>query len=307
MAATYHILAMDGGGVRGVLTATLLERLEAAHPGFLDHVELFAGTSTGGLLALGLAAGMTPTQAREMYENYSRVVFARSLWDKILRLGNLIGAKYSNAALKKALTDQFGELTLEDLPHRVVIAAFQLDNHASQSEQRSWKPKFFHNYPGPDSDGAQKVIDVAMATAAAPTYFPVYGDYIDGGVVAGNPSMCALAQALQPATGGQVISDLALLSVSTGHNPNYLSAPNADWGLIQWAPHLVDLMLEGDAGTADYQCRQILDGAYYRLNPLLPKPVDMDGVDDIQLLRDVATQEDITAAIQWIEQYFYKI
>ena len=75
----------------------------------------------------------------------------------------------------------------------VLIPSFQLDNQAPHAGQRQWKPKFFHNYPGPDSDGAELVVDVAMRTSAAPIYFPTYQSYIDGGVVANDPSMAALA------------------------------------------------------------------------------------------------------------------
>src|SRR5438270_13739741 len=75
----YHILALDGGGIRGLLTTILLERLEAAVPGFLSHIDLFAGTSTGGILALGLASGITPTAARDLYEGKGPEVSAESM------------------------------------------------------------------------------------------------------------------------------------------------------------------------------------------------------------------------------------
>src|SRR5512133_2972167 len=99
----YHVLSMDGGGIRGILTARVLERIEAALPGFLADVELFAGTSTGGLLALGLASGMTPTELRGMYQRFADFVFADSLIDQIKDLGNLIGAEYSVEPLKEVL------------------------------------------------------------------------------------------------------------------------------------------------------------------------------------------------------------
>jgi patatin-like phospholipase/acyl hydrolase len=302
--APYYILSMDGGGIRGIITASLLERLEEAHPGFLAKIDLFAGTSTGGILALGLASGLSPREARELYEECGQKVFADTVLDDIRDLGSLIGADYSIEPLKEVLSRQFNDLRLADLPKKVLIASFDLDNKPSDPLMvRTWKPKFFHNYPGDDSDGDQKVVDVAIRTSAAPTYFPIYQGYIDGGVVASNPAICALAQALEPSTGRQQLVDLRLLSMGTGFNPRYLKEMNSDWGLVQWAPHLVNLMLEGSIGTVEYQCRQILGEACMRINPLLPVPIAMDRVDQIPLMEEIAAKLDLSEAIAWLEKY----
>lgn len=301
--ASYHILSLDGGGIRGLISVIILERLEQARPGFLERVDLFAGTSTGGLLALGLGALKSPAEMRRLYEIYGKKVFADSLIDDIHDLGHLIGAEYGIEPLKERLSEQFGAMTLADLPKRVLISAFDLDcPPACVTDRRSWKAKFFHNFPGPESDGMQPVVDVGIFTAAAPTYFPVYKGFVDGGVVAGNPSVCALAQALHPSTGGQKLEDIRLLSIGTGFNPKYLDAPDADWGLAQWAPHLVSLMLEGGAGLADYQCRQFLGDAYLRLNTILPYEIDMDKVEEIPIMQQLAGQFDLDAALEWLDR-----
>ena len=303
--AHYHILSLDGGGIRGVLTATLLERLENAQPGFLAKIDLFAGTSTGGILALGLAAGLTPAQCRQLYENRGEYIFSNPLARVVEDLGNVIGAKYDNANLKKALSDQFGDKTLDNLPSRVLIASFAVDNSpASPGTPRNWKPKFFHNYPGPDSDGRERVLDVALRTSAAPTYFPMVQEYVDGGVAANNPSMCALAQALHPATGGQKIEDIRLLSLGTGQRPEFLTERNVNWGVVEWGPHLVDLLMEGSNGLGDYQCRQVLGGNYFRLNPALPDAIGLDEVSRVRQLRDLATSADLAPAIDWVRNTF---
>ncbi|MEJ2299862.1 MAG: patatin-like phospholipase family protein, partial [Anaerolineales bacterium] len=77
--ALYRILSMDGGGIRGLITVILLERLESAHPGFLEKIDLLAGTSTGGILALAVAAGLSPERIRHLYETSGRNVFADTL------------------------------------------------------------------------------------------------------------------------------------------------------------------------------------------------------------------------------------
>jgi patatin-like phospholipase/acyl hydrolase len=303
--SSYRILALDGGGIRGVLTAALLERMEAHTPGFIAGIDLVAGTSTGGILALALASGMSPSEARNLYERLGPSVFQDNAWDNIKDLGQMFGAQYGNAALKEELTQQFGSLTLGELRKKVLISAFDLDNEAvGLGKVRSWKPKYFHNYPGEDSDAHEKVVDVALRTAAAPTFFPIYQGYVDGGVISNNPSMCALAQAIEPDTGGQKLRDLRLLSVGTGFNPKYLTAQDEDWGFVKWAPHLISLMLEGSVGLADYQCRQVLGRHYQRVNPVLPMEIGLDGVEQIGLMKTLASQFDLQDAFRWLKRYF---
>jgi patatin-like phospholipase/acyl hydrolase len=305
MTVSYRILSIDGGGIRGELVCVLLERLEQAHPGFLSKIDLFAGTSTGGILSAALAAGYSPSVARQLYELKGKLVFADSLLDDLRDLGNAVGAQYSNGGLIDALVEQFGDMKLGDLPKKVLISAFDLDNDPSDPQQRrTWKPKFFHNYPGPDSDSDESVVDVVVRTAAAPTYFPIYQGYIDGGVAAGNPSMCALAQALDADTGGKKLSEIALLSIGTGRFSHFLTSQSGDWGWTQWALPIVDIMLEGSLDVAHYQCSRVLGRRYCRIDPDLPEKIDMDAVDKIPQLKAIGEQVDLSAAIQWLNWYF---
>jgi len=301
----YRILSLDGGGLRGVLTAKLLERLETAHPGFLSQVDLFAGTSTGGVLALGLALGRSPWDMGQLYTGAAEKVFADSVWDDIRDLGKLTGADYSNRPLKQAILDLVGEITLGDLPKRVLISSFQLDNNPHTSGvPRTWKAKFFHNFPSPHSDAHEKVVDIALRTGSAPTYFPIYQGYVDGGVVVNNPSMCALAQALHPETGGQKLEEVTLLSSGTGIISIYLTEKDADWGLAQWAPHLLSIMIEGGVGVADYQCRQILGDRYLRIDPVLPISMGMDDLAQIPIMQELGQLEDLRTAIDWLKRHY---
>lgn len=303
--APYRILTFDGGGILGLLSITLVERLEKERPGFLKMVDMFAGTSTGGIIALALASGMPPTEVRQMYEDLGRQVFKDNFWDNLHDLGQLAGAQYSHEPLIKVLNNVFHEKTLGDLPNRVLISSFDLDNESTEPDKpRTWKAKFFHNFPGPGSDSGEKVVKVALYTSAAPTYFPVIDGYTDGGVVANNPSMCALAQAIHPAMGKQTLRNLRLISIGTGLQPKHVEVKNGDWGLAQWGMKLVNILLEGSVGLADYQCRQILGNHYLRVNPVLPIPIDLDKVEEIPVLQTLGWQFDMSEAVAWAKRNF---
>lgn len=313
--APFRILSLDGGGIRGVLTASILERLEADCPGFLAGIDLFAGTSTGGILALGLAAGLSPKQIRLLYERSGEKVFASNPW--WVRLGvekidQFAKADYDNAALMEALNRQFKSKKLGDLKKKVIVVSFDLDNEGGATGLRQWKPKIFNNFEG-DNDCKEKVIDVAMRTSAAPTYFPIYQGYTDGGVIANNPSMCALAQAISSGKSGagKAVEEIRLLSVGTGVNLNFVELKEKDrgnWGLVQWAPSLINLILEGSVDLVNYQCKQILgEERYRRVNPVVHKPINLDDVKQIPYMKELVQnmdEEAWDATVEWVRNHY---
>jgi patatin-like phospholipase/acyl hydrolase len=294
------ILSLDGGGIRGVLTAKLLERLEAACP-FLDGVQLFAGTSTGGLLALGLARGLSPTDLVELYRQWGSVIFSdRDALDRLAGPADeLWRADYDNQqGLRSALLPHFEGLRLRDLGHRVLIPTFDLCA-SLPSGQRQWKPKFLHNYDTPGNDGAVSVLDAALRTTAAPTYFPSYQGAIDGGVVVNNPSMCAVAKALKA---GVPLEEIHVLSLGTGFSPRKIEGQRLDWGSSQWSTRIIQLMLEGMPGVADYQCAQVLGPRYLRLDVTLEEPIDLDDAERVADLIEIAEATSLAEAIAWLRR-----
>jgi len=267
--ATYRILSLDGGGIRGLLTVVLIEQLDLRVPGWRDQIDLFAGTSTGGILALGLAKGLAPAELRAFYYDKGPAIFHDWAWDDVRDLGRLVGAEYDNANLRTELETAFGRTRLQDLKRRVVVASFDLDNRAKHPEARCWNPKFFHNFPGPDTDGRRRVVDVALYTSAAPTYFPTVDGYVDGGVVANNPSMAALAQTQDPRATmphRPSLGEISLLSIGSGRVLSRVEGNRQDWGYTQWAKPLIGILLDGTVGVPDYQCRQFLGERYLRLD-----------------------------------------
>jgi len=301
----YRILSLDGGGIKGLFSATLLSRLLAERPRLIDAADLLAGTSTGGILALGLAAGLEPQQLARLYHEHAGRIFDDSLWDDVADLGKATGADYDQGYLQRELERQFGDATLGQLGKRVLVPTFDLDAPARRGRPRMWKPKFFHNFPGRDSDRREKVVDVALRTSAAPTYFPSHQGYVDGGVVASNPSMAAVAQALDPRAAGRRVDELVLLSVGTGTAPQYIRGDRLDWGWAQWARPLLSLMISGVAGVADFQCRQLLGKRYFRLDRVFDRGVALDDVREETLLRLVRAAERVPLrlVLRWLESH----
>ena len=304
--AKYRILCLDGGGLRGLITARLLARLNT-HPqvaGWLSTVDLFAGTSTGGILALGLACGKTPEEICTVYKERGGVIFDDSIWDNLRDLGKTVGADYSSKGLKAELKTVFGDLKLRDITRKVAIPTFDLDNE-EVAAKRTWKPKIFHNFQGADSDGEQLVAHIAQYTSSAPTYFPSADGYIDGGVYANNPSIVALAQAIsrrnQPAERA-VMDEVVMLSLGTGVSLTYIKGQTLDWGYAQWAQPLINVLMDGVAGISDYQARQLLDDRYHRLQ-IVFKPnetIALDAVDKLDRMDEIATGHPLQETVDWL-------
>ena len=274
----YRILCFDGGGIRGLVTLALLKRLEAQIPGLIKNADLLAGTSTGGIIALGLAAGKSVDDMIALYRDNGKKIFDDTWLDDMRDIGGVAGADYDQKNLQRLLKGIFQDTRLRDLGKRVLIPSFNLDNGKPDSSKRTWNPKFFHNFPGTDSDGTdasdgdESVVNVALDTSAAPTYFPSHGTYIDGGVVANNPSMAALTQTQDPRNTdpAPALGDIFLLSLGTGTNLSFVKGKNLDWGMAQWVKPLVNLLMDASMGIADYQCRNILKNNYRRMAPVFP-------------------------------------
>jgi patatin-like phospholipase/acyl hydrolase len=303
---TYRILSFDGGGLRGLVSLVMLKRLLVQQPNLVASADLIAGTSTGGIIALGLAAGKTVDELIALYRDHGEEIFDDSVWDNLVDLGKLAGADYSNKNLARFLRREFGDRKLNQLGKRVLVPTFDLDNEHKDPKQRTWKPVFFHNFPGSDSDGKELVVDVALSTSAAPTFFPSYQGNIDGGVLANNPSMAALTQTqdqraeLNPRP---ALNELLMLSVGTGTVLSYVPGARHNWGFAQWAKPLINLLMDASMGIADYQCRQILQTRYHRLAPVFDPGVNikLDDWKRIGEMMQFAEAVDLAPAAGWLQ------
>ncbi|MCF7669950.1 MAG: patatin-like phospholipase family protein [Verrucomicrobia bacterium] len=300
----YKILSFDGGGVRGLLSIIVLQRIAKALPGFIDQADLIAGTSTGGIIALGLAHGIDINELRLLYEEKTSMIFHDSWIDNLLDLGTLAGAQYDNSILKEELNRLFDTTTLKELNKHVLIPTFDLDNNSENPVKRGWAPKFFHNFEGADSDGDRLVRDVALYTTAAPTFFPTVDGYIDGGVICSNPSMAAISQTQDRRAfpTPPLLRDVHLLSIGTGTCRSRIEGDTLDWGLAQWMRPLLQILTEGNISVVDYQCRQILGGNYFRVCPDFSagQVIPLDAVDKIPELIKTAESIDLNTLFIWL-------
>ncbi len=297
MADVFKVLCIDGGGLRGIIPAMVLAEIEqrTGRP-IAETFDLIAGTSTGGILALGLAmpgdeGGNPRYAAKELIELYEKEG-ARIFSGRAGTIRNVFEERYPSAGVEEVLEGYFGEVRLRDALTRVFVTSYEIQLRV---------PFFFRSEKAKgEADYDFPMRQVARATSAAPTYFepakveaggPVdYYALVDGGVFANNPAMCAYVEARRileaedspfPAE-----TDLLVVSLGTGQLTDRLHYEEvADWGLLQWARPLIDVVFDGVSDTVDFQLRELLsrhDGVrrYYRFQTELVEV--SDAMDDVR-------------------------
>lgn len=301
LTATYRILAFDGGGVRGALTAALLQRLADEFPSLLATTDLFAGTSAGSFLALGLASGHSPAEVANLFSpDHGRFIFTP-------KFPPLVRPKHGNKRLTAVLRAVFpSELRLRDLARGVLALSFRVIGPRGGS----WRPVYFNNYPR-SLTGDEPVLDVAVASSAAPIYFPSFGDHRDGGGGANNPSTAAIAVAADAQAGQQKLADIALLSLGTGFSPLRLTADRAQGGALQWALcsnpplPLLSVLTDGVIAADTPYSSQLLGDRCHRLNPELPESIALDDHGRIPDLIALAKAVDLAPTADWLHRHWF--
>lgn len=267
----FRILSIDGGGIRGLIPALVLAELERqTGRAVADCFDLIAGTSTGGILALGLAkpgeGGRPRYSAQDLADLYLKEgsrIFNESPWRRLTNPMGLRAAKYPSDGIEAVLQQYFGEARLKEALTEVLVTAYDLEK----------RDAFFYRRRRARADARYDVPMrvAARATSAAPTYFepalvqwPADRDVlVDGGVFANNPAMCAYAEAWQTlAEVGRDGDDILLVSLGTGlYTPPYRYEAAKGWGVAGWAKPVLDVIFDGVDATVDYQLRQLLPAA----------------------------------------------
>lgn len=260
---TYHVLALSGGGYRGLYTATVLAELEIAlgRP-IASHFDLICGTSAGGMLALGLAAEIPAQELKAMFEDEGNRIFGcRSLSRRLL--GFWLNAKHDSKGLKEVLSERFQDITIGNLKHRVLVPAVNYSTGRGQFFKTPHHPSF-------ELDHHMRIVDVALATAAAPVYFPLArnnrGVFADGGLVGNAPGLFGLHEVNTFLTPDQdaLIRVLSIGTMTIG--ATIRGNANLDRGFGKWRGGLFDLVISAQESSVDYMLRQSLGNKYFQID-----------------------------------------
>ncbi len=317
LGASYKtILSLDGGGIRGLISAKILAEIEELSGRPIHQLfDLIVGTSTGGILAAGLARPRSgragPVPARELVELYSkrgREIFSRSFWKGITSLGGYSDEKYDAVPLENILRKMLRNTELKDTVADIVVTSYDIERR---------KPYLFKTRKARAKQlGRNHLLrHVARATSAAPTYFEPFlldksqwdGEkkrrvLIDGGMFANNPTMIALSEAQYS---GADMKDIVLCSVGTGMHDRKIPYEEAkDWGPVGWVKPAISVMMDGMSDSADYHAQLLLPGSkssrqrYFRFDICLGD----DALDDL----DAADGANVNALLRKADEIIQK-
>lgn len=287
---TFKILSIDGGGIKGLYSASILASFEAkTGKRITDHFDMICGTSTGGLIAIGLASGMSAQSLVDLYVKKGSEIFPTSNNALIRRFQNsyktikqiLFSNKHSVRPLRGILEELFEEKTMKDANNLLCIPSFNLTNGQPKVFKKSGVQT--ENFV----DESIKLVDIALATSAAPSYFPIHEHngflYTDGGVWANNPSLCGLLEAIDYYVGeGKDYDHYSILSISSITTPNgWVSTNNKSKSIIGWNKKLFETAMDGQSYFTDYFLKKIITkirpkGNYIRIDSPKLSPTQMN-------------------------------
>jgi uncharacterized protein len=267
MAETFNILSIDGGGIRGVFPAKFLASIEEElvrrnnpKTQIYQHFDLIAGTSTGGIIAIAVALGISAKEILDLYLNKADTIFGKkrewfNRWTYY--------SKYRSETLANTLRDTFrqrfngSDPRLNDCKTSVCIPIYDLFEGKPSVLKSKYHPRFTKDYHIP-------AYQAALATSAAPTFFdPLSSSYtkidsttvedfsnkVDGGVFANNPTLIAIEEAQKAFD--KPLNELAVLSVGTGSRKFMDSRDRTRWGLLYWMnlkhKRLIDLFMQSQS------------------------------------------------------------
>lgn len=278
------VLSIDGGGIRGIIPAILLHALlERVGKQSHETFDLIAGTSTGGIITVGIGTAChegkpyTPDELVGLYVQNGATIFKKGFLEGLKELER---PKYSPDGLESVLEKYFGDAEFKTALTPLLVSSYDLQKQLPfffKSHMITERPNY--NWP---------VRLIARATSAAPTYFPPLHlvrddeDYalVDGGVFVNNPSMAAYVEArrLYPDA-----KNVIVVSLGTGDRQDQITYSAAkDWGLIGWARKIVPVLMDSVSEAVDYELQNLPECAYHRLQvENLPQAAaDMDNVTE---------------------------
>ncbi|MDR1346251.1 MAG: patatin-like phospholipase family protein [Bacteroidales bacterium] len=312
-----RILTIDGGGIRGIIPAVILDYMEKelqrksgnSAACLADYFDLIAGTSTGGILACfyllpgsageGMKSKYPASEAINLYANHGKDIFKPKTNKLFWGISNLFSEKYTEKNLEKILTDVMGDVRLSETRKNALVTAYDITSRKAVLFSTPVAKQYTHR--------DYFLRDVARATSAAPTYFKLATVHsiggaaaylIDGAMFAADPTLCALVEANKstfPTCRQPDISDMYIVSIGTGKVIKQYDYQKAQkWGIIQWAVPVLNILMSASSEVGSYQVQQLFSVAgcasnYVRLEPGLNKAApDMDDAsqNNIEKLKD---------------------
>jgi hypothetical protein len=301
----FRILSVDGGGIKGIFPAAILASIEdkllAGQP-ISNYFDLACGTSTGGIIALGLGKRIPASDLLKLYLDKGNAIFPRAGWLEKLRrrLRAYVSYQYERNVLERELKAAFQDARLHESKMRLCVPAFE----GHYGEIYVFKTPHHQDYK---KDYNEPLVKVGLSTSAAPTYFTAYDRdgyrYLDGGVWANNPIMIAVVEALScfdihP-------TDIRILSLGCGADPFIVDDAKAFGGLLAWRRAIaaaMDLQSQSAIGQA-----RLLVGPerVVRIEPTVAQPIPLDDWQRARTeLPPLAEEAFIENSVQLREMFF---
>lgn len=283
----FQILSLDGGGFKGLFSAVVLAKIEekSGHR-IIDHFDLITGTSTGGLIALGLGMGLSPREIVQFYVNQGPKIFSNWFgWRSWLQW---LYRKFPQGPLEKALRDgsAFGDKLLGQSTKRLVIPSYNV----GADQVRLFKTP---HHPRLTTDLHIPAWKIALATSAAPTYFPACRHIdqqrlIDGGVWANNPSMIGIVEAVSML--GVPLQTIKVFSLGTTDSRKARSKALDTGGNIRWMfrHDALEVLMRGQSVGVNGQVAHLIGtDNFRRIDPIVPHGIfRLDGLNIEELFAE---------------------
>ncbi|MEM6282820.1 MAG: patatin-like phospholipase family protein [Chloroflexota bacterium] len=298
------VLSIDGGGIRAIIPALILDYIEKQSGRYTaDMFDLIAGTSSGGIVALGLTYPGIKGRVRFQASELADLFFNEGANIFNARFGavrQLVDEKYPHEPIERVLKQYFGDTRMGEAVQGTLITSYDV---------ASAHPRFFRSRLD-DTDGQIEMWKIARATTAAPTFFEPFKlelpdrteALIDGGMIANNPAMVALTEVTHYiedyAVTDRFDADVLVVSLGTGQLNNYFTFDEIkDWGALEWARPAIEITITGGVETVHQQMQEVLRSAdgryYYRFQTDVPdayRAMDNTSEENLALCRQLAEQ-----------------
>jgi patatin-like phospholipase/acyl hydrolase len=269
-----HLLALAGGGFRGLFTARVLARMEAdAGVKLASRFDLMAGTSIGGILAIGIACGISAADLVALMREHGPQIFRPNRRS----LGGFVSSRYDSSvlrgAIEKIVGKEFAKRPFAEIPAALIVIAVA---------ERTSEPRIFRtNIVAPGKGDIVSTIDVALATSAAPTFFAPHfvGDdaYVDGGLIANAPDLVLIGEAMRAF--GARLDDIHLCSVGTASSARVgtVAGQPGKWGWVK-RHSLIELIMDAQAALAADQADCLAPASILRVDRRPARRIALDDV-----------------------------